>query len=612
MLKKFSNTFTAILLVVVFTALVLINNLLFSSVRLDLTEDQVYSLSDGSKQILQEIDEPIHLYFFYSDKASNGMTSLRNYANRVESLLQEYASASDGKIILHEIDPVPFSEAEDRATQFGLTGATLGNGGDAVYLGLAGSNAYDDQKTIAFFDPQQESFLEYEISKLIYQLSDPKQVNVSVITDLPVMGGQNPMTGQMDPPWTIFTQLQQLYTVQKLGNDASVVPEDTDVLMLVNPTGYSEELQFSIDQYAMRGGKILAFVDPHSEADPMAAMGGAGGGSQLSKLLTSWGVQFDPTQVVLDAASGLDIRTQSGVERHMGYLGLQGDMLDADDVVTSGLDVINAASVGALSKVKDSSIQWTPLIYSSDNTDLVDSATYGVTRDVQALANNFKSKNQRYTLAARVSGKASSAFDQVPNGVEVDSFISQTKQLNLIVVADSDLLTDRFWGSQSNFFGQTVFTPFANNGDFVTNAVENLGGSNALISVRSRGTFARPFEVVDQLTVKAEQRFREKEQVLQQELQQTEQQLTQLQSQQAEGGMLVLNDQQQQAVDQFMQKKIHIRKELREVRHQLDMDIENLGSLLKLLNIAVAPILLVLLLGLMARIIRKKASRGLI
>ncbi|WP_416305648.1 GldG family protein [Neptunicella sp. SCSIO 80796] len=609
MLNKFSNTFTTLLLVVVFTALVLINNLLFSSVRLDLTEDQVYSLSEGSKQILQEIDEPIHLYFFYSDKASNGMTSLRNYANRVESLLQEYASASDGKIILHQIDPVPFSEAEDRANQFGLTGATLGNGGDAVYLGLAGSNAYNDEKTIAFFDPQQESFLEYEISKLIYQLSDPKQVSVTVISDLPIMGGQNPMTGRMDPAWTIFTQLEQLYKVQKLGNDASSVPADTDVLMLVNPSGYNEELQFSIDQYAMQGGKVIAFVDPHSEADPMAAMGGAGG-SDLTKLLTSWGVEFDPSQVVLDAASGLDIRTQSGVARHMGYLGLQGDLLDGDDVVTSGLDVINAASVGALHQIKDAQTQWTPLIHSSSNTDLIDSATYGVTRDVEDLSKNFNAKEQRYTLAARIAGKAKSAFEQIPDGVEAEDFVAQTDQLNVIVVADTDLLTDRFWGSQSNFFGQTVFTPFANNGDFVTNAVENLGGSNALISVRSRGTFARPFEVVEQLTVQAEKRFREKEQVLQQELQQTEQQLAQLQGQQAENGMLVLSEQQQQAVDQFMQKKIDIRKELREVRHQLDMDIENLGSLLKLLNIAVAPLLLVLLLGFVARLSRKKASRG--
>ncbi|MBC3766403.1 GldG family protein [Neptunicella marina] len=608
MLNKFSGTLTAILLAVVFTALVLINNHLLSDMRLDLTEDQVYSLSDGSKEILKAIDEPVHLYFFYSDKASNGMTSLRNYANRVESLLEEYASASDGKIILHKIDPVPFSEAEDKANQFGLTGATVGNGGDPVYLGLAGSNAYDDEKIIAFFDPKQESFLEYDISKLVYQLTDPKKVHVSVITDLAVMGGQNPMTGRMDPPWTIFTQLQQLYDVQKLGNDIAEVPADTDVLLLVNPKNYSEQLQFSIDQYAMHGGKVLAFVDPHTDSDPMSAMTG-NGATDINNLLASWGIEFNGEQVVLDAASGLDIRTQNGVERHLGYLGLQGNALDKDDVVTASLDVINAASVGALMHKKDSKTKFIPLIQTSDNSGLIDGATYGVTRDVNALASKFTSTNTAYTVAARLSGTAKSAFDKVPDGVETDDFVADTKQLNVIVVADTDLLTDRFWGSQSNFFGQTIFTPFANNGDFVTNAVENLGGSNALISVRSRGTSARPFDVVDALTVKAEKRFREKEQQLQQELQQTEQQLSQLQGQQAENGALVLSDEQQQAIEQFMQKKIAIRKELREVRHQLDMDIENLGSELKFINIAVAPLILVLLLGFIARISRKRASK---
>ncbi|WP_102796628.1 GldG family protein [Bowmanella denitrificans] len=606
MLKRLSTSIAGILLLLVFFVLVMLNNQLLGSVRLDLTENQVYSLSEGSKQVLKELDEPVHLYFFFSDKASKGMTSLRNYANRVESLLEEYRSASGGKIVLHKVDPEPFSEAEDEANRFGLTAATLGSAGDAIYLGLAARNAFDDEKVIGFFDPQQESFLEYEISKLIYQLSDPKDVKVTVITDLQVQGGQNPMTGRFDPAWTSITQLQQLYDVQVLGSDISQVPEDTDVLLLVHPKAFSDALLLSIDQYALGGGKLMAFVDPHHESDPMGAMGGANS-SSLDKLFTAWGVQFDAGNVVLDAATGLDIRTQSGVTRHMGFLGLGREQLDSKDVVTSGLELLNGASFGHFTPPTGPSLKWHPLLTSSRSTSLMDNMTYAMTRDAKQLSSGFVDANQSYVLAARLSGRANSAFDALPEGSEPQELLA-SGELNVILVGDTDLLTDRFWVSQSNFFGQTIFTPFANNGDFLTNAVENLGGSNALISIRSRGTFSRPFEVVQALTVKAEQAFRDQEQLLQQQLDETEQALAQLQGQRSDSGALVLDAQQQEALEDFMQKKIEIRKALREVRHQLDKDIERLGSWLKLINIAVMPILLVLLLGLLARLMRKKAG----
>ncbi|MDF2179599.1 Gldg family protein [Aliiglaciecola sp. CAU 1673] len=607
MSNKLTSFLAGVLLLLAFFVLVLLNNQLLGSARLDLTENQVYSLSDGSKQILAEIEEPVQLYFFFSDKASKGMTSLRNYANRVESLLQEYRSASGGKIQLHIIDPEPFSEAEDEANRFGLTAATIGQAGDAIYMGLAARNAFDDEKVIAFFDPQQESFLEYEISKLIYQLSDPQKVKVTLLSDLAVNGGQNPMTGRFDPAWTSISQLQQLYDVEQLGTDADAIPQDTDVLLLIHPKNLSDALQFSIDQYAMKGGKVLMFVDPHHESDPMGGMGGANS-SDLEKLFAAWGFSFDPGQVVLDAATGLDIRTQTGVARHMGFLGLGVDQLDSSDVTTRGLEMINGASLGALKVNDGAAIKWSPLLQSSSTTSLVDSMRYAMTRDVKELANDFVDSQQVHVLAARVSGKAESAYEETPEGVNAEDFKQSTDNLNVIVVADTDLLTDRFWVSQANFFGQTIFTPFANNGDFLTNAVENLGGSNALISIRSRGTFSRPFDRVQELTVKAEQAFRDQEQLLQQQLDETEQQLAELQGQRNDSGALVLSESQQQALEDFLQKKIEIRKALREVRHQLDKDIEALGSWLKLINIAAAPVILVLFLSLLARLLRRKAG----
>lgn len=611
-MSKFSTSLILILLGVLFFALTVLNNQFLSPVRLDLTENQVYSLSTGSKEIVSNIDEPINLYFFFSDKSSKGMTSLRNYANRVESMLQEYSKVADGKINLRIVDPEPFSEAEDQADEFGLTAASIGTMGDSIYLGLAATNSLDDQEVISFFDPQKEKFLEYEISKLIHKLSQPQSVKVTLVSDLPLAGGQNPMTGQFDPAWTFYTQLQQLYQVEQIPNAADALPEDTDVLMLVHPKSLNESLLYAVDQYVMRGGKLIVFVDANNESDPMAMMAGMGAAtenhSNLPRLFEAWGLQFNDSQVLLDAELGLDIRTaDGGVARHFGFVGIQSQQLDRDDVTTASLEIINGASFGTFSKSQGSKLRWTPLMRSSANSDLMGVASYATLRDPNALAREFNQQNQQRVLAARLHGNATSAYTQA--NAETDSkFVTSTDQLNVIVVGDTDLLADRFWVQQANFFGETVYTPFANNGDFVTNAVENLGGSNALISIRSRGTFARPFNTVDALKVEAERKFREQEQLLQQQLDETEQQLAQLQSQQGEGAGLVMLPEQQQAIDEFVEKRIEIRKALREVRHQLDKDIESLGNWLKFLNIAVAPILLMLILMLLARLLRTKSK----
>lgn len=610
MSHKLTSSVSLLLLVIVFFALVFVNNQLLSSARLDLTENQVYSLSKGSKQVLQEIDEPINLYFFFSDKAAKNMTSLRNYANRIESLLTEYETFANGKLKLQVIDPQAFSEQEDQADQFGLTAANIGAAGDAIYMGLAATNALDEQKVIAFFDPQKEGFLEYEISKLIYQLSEPEPVNITLITDLAIKGGQNPMTGQFDPPWTFLTQLEQLYKVEQLGSDITSLPDNTDVLLLVHPKEYSDALLFAIDQYALTGGKVLVFLDAHNESDQMAMMAGpmpSGNSSNLQALLSAWGVEYDTNHVLLDAMAGLDIRTQAGgVTRHFGFVGLTAQQLDPKDVLTSNLEVINGASFGVFNQLEGTETTWLPLLQSTQNSDLLDVSTYAITQDPEELAKAYQSDNQSYVLAARLTGPAKSAFEKAPEETGLTEITKSTDNLNVILVGDTDMLADRFWVQQSNFLGQTIYTPFANNGDFITNAVENLGGSDALISIRSRGTFTRSFIKVDELTVIAEQKFRDQEQVLQQQLEETEQQLLQLQNQQVEGGALVITPEQQLAIDEFMQKKITIRKSLRDVRHQLDKDIESLGNWLKLVNIALAPLVLILLLVLLRGMLRTK------
>ena len=586
MKRTFSLGLASILLGGLFFTLVLINNQVFDTVRVDLTENKVYSLSDGSRQVIDDIAEPINLYFFFSETTSKGMTSLRNYANRVESLLQEYAKYSNGKIKLHSIDPEPFSEAEDQAAQYGLTAANLGPIGESIYFGLAASNTVDDQQVIGFFDPQKETALEYDLSQLVYQLSDPEPVNVTLLTDLAVAGGQNPMTGQVEPAMVFYSELQQLFSVNKIDSQVSEVPMDTDILIVAHPKNLSEPLTQSIDSFAQQGGRVLLFVDPHYESDAMAMMGGMGANTSDFPLLKEWGIRFDFDNVVLDASTGLEVRTpQGGIARHLGILGFGQQQLNDDDVLTANLESINASSVGSFSLEEGSELTLLPLITTTENSQLISSVEYAMTQDPQALARDFTADTNSYTVAARVG-----------NG------------LNLIIVADADLLADRFWVQQSSFFGQTVFTPFANNGDLLTNATENLAGSDALISIRSRGTFARPFERVQALEIIAEEKFRQQEERLQQQLAETEAQLAQLQGQQGEGGALVVSPAQQAAIDDFVSQRIEIRKALRDVRYQLNSDIDALGNWLKLINIAVTPILMAFILYLLTRLFRARAS----
>ncbi|MCU7555702.1 GldG family protein [Alteromonas sp. ASW11-19] len=610
-MKKLSVFFSLALLIILFVALVVVNNQVLSQFRADLTENDVYSLSEGSKAVLDELEEPVTLYFFFSDTASKGMTGLRNYANRVQSLLEEYEQASGGKVKLNIVDPEPFSEAEDQATQFGLTGAAIGSVGDSVYFGLAGTNTLDDQFTIGFFDPQKEQFLEYEISKLIYQLSDPDPVTLALVTSLPVSGGQNPMTGQYRQPMVIYEQLSQLFNVEVVTEDAQSLPADTDVVMLAHPTGLSESLKYAIDQFVMNDGRVLAFVDPHYESDPLAAMGAMQANASDSSLLRAWGIKLVENKVVLDEQLGLEIRAQAGgIVRHPGILGLSEASLNREDVTTANLEVINGASFGTLTLSDSSELQEEVLMTTSANALLLDAQTYAQTPDPASLLLGQTDERTRLPLAARYTGKLSSAFDAAPADTD-EALIPTTDNANIIVVADVDTLVEQFWVQQSSFFGQTLYTPFANNGDFVTNATENLAGSNSLISVRSRGTFARPFTRVQAIEMQAEARFREQEEKLQKQLADTEQQLAQLQSQQSQGGALVLTDEQQSAIDDFMQQRLEIRKALRDVRYQLERDIDALGNWLKLINIAAAPLALVFLLFVLAWLLRRRAPASM-
>lgn len=594
-----------LVLAVLFLALTMLSNNLLRGQRLDLTENQLYTLSAGTRDLLGSLEEPVQLYFFFSSRATEDIPQLRDYARRVRELLQEFAITAGGKMQLTEIDPLPFSEEEDQASSFGLQAISLGGSGDPIYMGIAGTNAVDDLEIIEFFQPDREAFLEYDLAKLIYNLSNPQRPVVGLLTSLPMTQGFDPRTGQALQPWVVTTQLEQLFEVRQLDPALGTIDEDISLLVVVHPKDLDDAALYAIDQFVMGGGKLLAFVDPLSDAeipmDPASASGAlfADRSSSLEPLFNHWGFSVDPGQVVLDAGQALSVNSGTGqVVRHLAMIGARGDSLDTDDVITANLDSLNFGSAGHVSLQEGSQAELTPLVLSSDQAALTSAEALRFLPDPLALLDDFAASGERYVLAARISGMLKTAFPEGPPAAldgdagRPEHRAAGAQPAQLIVVADTDMLSDRMWVQVQSFFGQRIFQAFADNGSFAVNGVDNLTGSNDLIAVRSRGTFSRPFDRVEALRREADANFRAQEQALQQELDETERRLQALQSAKDEDNLLIITPEQQEELLRFQDEKLRIRKALRDVRRDLDRSIERLGTTLKVINIGLVPLLL--------------------
>jgi ABC-type uncharacterized transport system involved in gliding motility auxiliary subunit len=582
---------------VIFVAAVLISNSLLRGARLDLTQNHLYTLAPGTRHILSSIDEPIQLYLYFSGKASQDQPQLKTYAQRVREMLDEMVARAGGKLKLKVIDPLPFSEDEDRATTYGLQAVPLGQNGSNVFLGLVGTNSTNGQAAIPFLQPDKEAFLEYDVAKLIHELSVTKKPVVGLISGLPLAGGFDPMTRSMSEPWEVDGQLKQLFDVREL-DAASLKTIDPDIttLVLVHPKKLSDDAQYAIDQFVMRGGHLLVFVDPFAEADssggepgnPQAAMF-ADKSSDLPKLFAAWGVVYDPTKVVLDRAHAAQIRIGGGpLVRDPAVLSFTKADLSRGDVITANLDSINVATPGFFSLAKHAKAKLTPLIETSADAKVVSSDSVRLLPDPQRLLVGYQPSNERYVIAGRLEGALPSAFpDRKDPG-----HLSQAKEAaEIVLVADTDILSNRMWVQMQSFFGQRLASAFANNGDLFVNAVDNLTGSSDLISIRGRGTSQRPFTRIDDMKRAAEDRFRDKEAQLQNELKDTEGKLLALQTGKAKGTETILSPEQQEELSSFLQKRAHIRTQLRQVRRGLDEQIDALGTRVKLVDIGLMPLL---------------------
>ncbi len=595
-------------LAVLFLGVVMLSNLGLRGMRLDLTQNRLYTLSSGTKQVLQELKEPINLYFYFSrDAAAKESPLIMPYAARVREFLEEIAARSGGKIRLQVIDPQPFSEDEDRAAEAGLQSLHAGEvSGESLYFGLAGTNSTDGRSVIPSFQPDREEFLEYDVAKLIQELAVPKKTVIGLMSSLPMQGQFNPMTGQMGDTWPVLSQMEQLFTVRNLTADTDHIDKDVDVLMLVHPKGLAPKTLYAIDQFVMRGGKVLLFVDPSSGGDttgqdPSNPFAGAmaNHSSDLEPLLAAWGVNYDPTQVIGDLELGLEVRAsaQGQPTRHIGILGLRRNNMDSKDVDTASLDSINMATVGFLAPRPGATTKFEPLLWSSTSAAPIPATRFNAMTDPASLRDGFKPTGIRYTLAARITGTVSSAYPQgapadqkPPAGPPVPHLAKSEAPANIVIVADTDMLMDYMWVQTRELLGQRIAQAFANNGDFVANALDNLSGSSALISIRGRATFSRPFERVEALRRRADDRLRSKVLELQSELQQTEVKLTELQNKRNDQASLMLSPEQEAELKRFTTEKARVRKELRETQRGLDVEINRLNGWLKVLNIAIAPL----------------------
>ena len=628
---------TAIAITLLFGVLVIS---LIPSLRIDLTEDRLYSLSEGTLSILSSLNEPIELMFFYSDSATEDVPQLRTYGNRVQELLREIVIASEGNLSLRLIDPEPFSEEEDLATQYGVRAVPVTQGGEGVYFGLVAAKGGADvpgplraTETMPLIRPDQEEFLEYEFMKIITQVSNPERTVIGLVTQLDIDGGFDPMTGQGTQQWMIMDLVRQLYDVRRIDVSSDSIEEDVDILMIVHPQGLSDRFLYAIDQHILRGGDALLFLDPNADSmvgrSPQGNLIPAGMSSELPGLLNAWGVEFDNSKVLTDNELALRVMMGQGQRAvpHLGMLGVQGNFLTQGDIITNRLETINLSSAGAISQSNEGGLSFEPLITSSSDAMLMDRSFVESVTDPNVLFDEFESENRSFVIAARLSGLIETAFpegqpailvtEEESNSDDADEEVSVAEETssevdvvneeseiahlstsleptNIVVFADSDLLTDRLWVQVTQFFGQRIPQPFANNGDLVINAMDNLSGGADLSSIRSRGRYSRPFTKVLTLQREADDRLRQEESELSARVAETESALAALNTDEEGNPIGEITPEIQTEIDRFNGELIETRRRLREVRFQLTEDIEQLGSNLKAVNTALVPILLTL------------------
>jgi ABC-type uncharacterized transport system involved in gliding motility auxiliary subunit len=613
--------------VVLVLAIVVLVNLIVSRINLrwDATAEGLYSLSDGTKQILSHLNDDITIKVFYTKDVANLPNYIKTFAGQTLDFLSEYEYNSHGKLTIEQYNPKPDSEEEEWAQTYGLKNISLPTG-ESVYFGLVALQA-DQEEIIPFLDPNKESHLEYDITRMISRVSTPKKNKIGIVSSLPIFG--TPQMGMMMPgqpqmpTWLFVTELKKTYDVAQISPNDKTIDPKLDLLILFHPKNLSDQLLYAVDQYVLKGGNVIVYADPLSVMDDPRA---GSVSSNPKKLFDAWGVSMDSSKVVGDFSMATALRNRNNQpENNPLWLSTQPQCFNKKQIITANLESALLPIAGSLVKAKDSKYDFIPLIQSTKNAALVDS--FKANMGIDVLRKDFVPDNQKHNLAVMISGTFKTAFPDGPpksddsqksakekaaasKKNEISNLKEGVKKSNIIIFADADMLYDGYYVSKQNFLGFDISNIFNDNLNLLLNSAEMLTGSDALIAIRSRGSFERPFTRVKALEASAQKHWLAREQELERKVEQTNAKLQQLEQQKDASQRTIISPEQEKEVKEFQEEKMRINKELKVVRRNLRADIESLGTKVKFINIFLMPLLVSLVGILYAIYLRRRTTQG--
>ena len=616
------SLFSAGGLVLVLFILIFVN-IIFSRVNLrwDSTDDKLYSLSEGTRKILSSLEQDVSLKVFYTKDSVNTPVHIKTYSQRLLDFLSEYEYYSRGKVSVEVYDVETDSDEEDWARSYGIEPVNLPSG-ERIYFGLV-AMAADQEETIKMIDPSRETQLEYDMTRIISKVQSPEKQKLGIISSLQIFGTppafnmQSPSRGM--EPWMFVTELKKTYNVEEINTTAGSIGDDIDLLLILHPKNLSEKLRYAVDQYVLKGGNAIVFVDPFAVSDSSPNPQGMPSSSSLKKLFAAWGVEMDATKVVVDFDYTTKLRNQNNQpEDSPLWLSIKSGSFNADDIATAKLESILLPVAGAIKKIPDSESEYKSLMKSSSNSSLTES--FKVRFGASMLRRDFKPSIDQYDLAVRVRGKFKTAF---PDGKPKDkdakdksdkkdeseaAHLAEGKEdAVIVIISDADMLFDSYYVSKQNFLGINLSRMFNDNLNFLLNTTEVLTGSEELISIRSRGKFERPFVKVQELEKKAQTRWLAREQELVRKADETNRKLREFDKQKDKSQRFVMTPEQEAEIQRFQEEKRKVNSELKQVRRNLRADIETLGNKIKFINIFVMP-MLVSLAGIGYAVYRRKRS----
>ncbi|HBR59980.1 MAG: ABC transporter [Deltaproteobacteria bacterium] len=610
-----SNTLGSVVLLLI--CLVAVNVMAsFIPLRFDLTEERLYTISDGSRKILESLQEPVRINFYYSRNNAELPPNFKTYAQRVQELLEEYAAISNGQLILEISDPKPDTEEEEWAQKYGIKSITLPSG-NTVYFGAVVS-MLDQEMLLPYFDQRRQEFLEYDITQAIQKVSSTSTSKVGLLSALNLQGGRSRIPGQ--PPlqkWVFQSELEKSVSVENLPLSTEEIPDDISLLIVLHPRGFSPRLQYALDQYVLRGGRLVVLLDPNARADMTSPENQFGQQPQLASdlpdLLKTWGVEYDSTKVVGDRLHSTQVNTGQGVMSFPMWMTFRTQSLDQEHPITAQLENLLFVEAGSLKKAAESQTDFTALLSLSEQSGLIDAFRLRFSAPDQ-LSRDMKVDDSAKAVMAITAGNFSSAF---PNGQpakeikdtqaqaaadesEAETPLKHTHlnesadRNSILLFSDVDFLSDQFSVQKLNFLGQSIIQPTNDNLNLMLNAAEHLSGNEALMSIRSRGRFSRPFTRILAMQKQSQLLHQTEERQLLSQLDEVQQRLNSLLESAGKQGQkeVILPPEVQEEIQQFREEERQARRKLRDVRKILRQDIERLGQGLLLLNMLLVPLII--------------------